>query len=55
MKLFYLNLGTTTFKIGGHEVKYEGLVDSNGRAFGHGTATSTSGYKATWTGTFRDN
>ena len=36
-----------------YEVTYEGLVDEDGKAFGHGTAKNRYGWK--WTGTFKDN
>ena len=49
-----LDTGSSTIKIGNTDVRgYSGLVDTEGRAFGHGVVRSAFGIK--WTGTFKDN
>ena len=47
-------IGNLEFQNGGFEVRYEGQVDENGKAFGYGTAINDR-CNLSWTGTFKDN
>ena len=47
--------GTAFFTIKDIEVKYEGLLDDEGKAFGEGKATFLKDPGWTWTGTFKCN
>ena len=42
-------------KIDGVNVKYKGILNADGQAFGHGIATSEKDPNSTWKGTFRNN
>ena len=50
-----LRKGTTTFEIDGEKVIYQGLLDAQGRAHGHGVAAVCRNMDYSWTGTFKDS